>query len=384
MRKTSESSALLRYEQDEQESEIEDGLEADSDGQEEFYSPWRSITAAVSLLCLGFVVVAFYPRASPSVHLSAGADLLEKWEQIPDISKVINRAQRLQPEQHLRNLRDLFVTYQPYPPQALPFVRTECVIDAVQATAYLGHAVVWLYRAIDYTGLECPDNTPAGCAISVAGFIASISWVASYLSLAASSCSDAVNSGALCAADWTALIADMSEIASSGAGVKRHCDYKGQTAGLLLLNETAKPWQRFVSSASGPAKTILAITKKEHADTERKFDITQCVMDVTNAASFLVRATLQIATATVGCPDPKACTIDILEVISSFSWVSRFVSMAVADCSTGRHMQARCAGDISNLVAAVANGPAAGMATISDCADYPDPAYELLHEPTAR
>ena len=81
----------------------------------------------------------------------------------------VNLLAGLQPGAPVRNLRDLFVTYQPYPEQILPFVRTACVIDAVQATAYLGHAVVWLYRAIDYNGLECPENTPAGCAISVAG-----------------------------------------------------------------------------------------------------------------------------------------------------------------------------------------------------------------------
>ena len=75
----------------------------------------------------------------------------------------------LQPASPVRNLRDLFITYEPYPQEILPFVCTACVIDAMQATAYLGHAVVWLYRAIDYNGLECPSNTPAGCAISVAG-----------------------------------------------------------------------------------------------------------------------------------------------------------------------------------------------------------------------
>jgi len=389
---TSESSALLRYEQVEQDSEIEDGFESPADLAEaevdsdspEGTSHWRSISASVTLLCFAFVAVAFYPRSS-HFELAATADLLDEWAQIPNISRVITRAQGLQPGAPVRNLRDLFVTYQPYPEQILPFVRTACVIDAVQATAYLGHAVVWLYRAIDYNGLECPENTPAGCAISVAGFVASISWVASYLSLAASACSDTVNSGALCAADWTALVADMSEIASSGAGVKRNCDFGGRLTGLLKIHHPPKPYyERLVAAAQGPAKTILEITKKEHADQERAMDITMCVMDVTNAASFLVRATLQIGAATVACPDPKACTIDILEVISSFSWISRFVSMAVSDCSKRGNMKARCGADISNLVAAVANGPAAGIATTSDCADHPEPAYELLHEPTAR
>jgi len=126
------------------------------------------------------------------------------------------------------------------------------------------------------------------------GFVASISWVASYLSLAASACSDTVNSGALCAADWTALVADMSEIASSGAGVKRtfrfwlegyrrafggvwgvggfkhnqpgrNCDFGGRLTGLLKIHHPPKPYyERLVAAAQGPAKTILEITKKEH------------------------------------------------------------------------------------------------------------------------
>lgn len=72
----------------------------------------------------------------------------------------------------------------------------------------------------------------------------------------------------------------------------------------------------------------------------RGFDIAMCVFDVTNAASFLVKATLQIATATVACPEPTACAIDILDVIASFAWVSRFVSLAVSDCAEDRHVQA--------------------------------------------
>ena len=43
-------------------------------------------------------------------------------------------------------------------------IRTECVIDTVQAAAYLGQAVAFLYKAIDYDGLECPNNSPVGCA----------------------------------------------------------------------------------------------------------------------------------------------------------------------------------------------------------------------------
>ena len=166
-----------------------------------------------------------------------------------------------------RNLRDLFTQYGPYQDGELPWVRTQCVVDSVQASAYLVQAVVFLYRAIDYQGLECPKNTPSGCAVSVAGFIASLSWVASYISLAASSCGDAVNSGALCAADWTALMADFAEVASSGAAVKNDCDFGGKISALLLhidRNRKTHPyyhWEQFLPAGAGPA---VIMARKRH------------------------------------------------------------------------------------------------------------------------
>jgi hypothetical protein len=46
-------------------------------------------------------------------------------------------------------------------------------------------------------------------------------WLASYLSLAASSCAEAMNSNALCGADWMALTADFAEVANAGAGIRQ-------------------------------------------------------------------------------------------------------------------------------------------------------------------
>ncbi|CAE7235634.1 unnamed protein product [Symbiodinium natans] len=364
-------------------------VKRDSDGSDDdnlsASRRWRFTTGMFVLLCVAVTAFAFYPSTTSHRHFSKSLVGLEEWEEIPNISGVIQRAKGLDPVKTPRNLRDLFVQYEPYQAAELPWVRTQCVIDAVQATAYLVQAVVFLYRAIDYEGLECPKNTPDGCAVSIAGFVASISWVASYISLAASSCGDTVNSGALCAADWTALMADFAEVASSGAAVKDDCDFGGRISGLLLhidRDRRTHPyyhWQQFLPGGAGPA---VIIARNRHMNTMRDFDITQCVVDVTQAAAFLVRATLQIHSATLGCPQARACTIDILDVISSFSWISRFISLAVTDCSVAGSQKALCAAQISNLVAAVANGPAVGIATTSDCADFPDTIDERLHEPT--
>ena len=50
-----------------------------------------------------------------------------------------------------------------------------------------------------------------------------------------------------------------------GLGATRHCDFKGRLTGLLHFETRKKPYyERFIAAAKGPAKTILAITKREH------------------------------------------------------------------------------------------------------------------------
>jgi len=89
---------------------------------------------------------------------------------------------------------------------------TQCSVDVVQATAYLGQAVVWLDKAVTYEGFQCPDNTQTGCAVAVEAVITSLFWVASYLSLAASSCAASINAEAACAGNVTGVAADLGEL----------------------------------------------------------------------------------------------------------------------------------------------------------------------------
>ena len=72
----------------------------------------------------------------------------------------------------------------------------------------------------------------------IAGFITSVTWIASYLSFAANACGAAVNSGALCAGDWTALMANFGEMATVGAAVKEDCDFNKDWLALLKITGT--------------------------------------------------------------------------------------------------------------------------------------------------
>eukprot|EP00439_Symbiodinium_sp_Y106_P072034 s1855_g13.t1 len=298
----------------------------------------------------------------------------ETWEELPGIDKVIRKAQSLKQDKPLRNLQDLFYDSQP---EELPWIRTECVIDTVQAAAYLGQAVVFLYKAIDYDGLECPNNSPVGCAASVAGFITSISWIASYLSFAANACGQAVNNGALCAGDFTALMANFGEsggsgggccvfsmdlcvdverprIATVGAAARADCNFGKNALQILTRTETiSPPWLEFVPAGASP-KVEKALKIKGHKDQQRNrdYDIVQCAVDVTNSASYIVRVILQIRAAGSACADPKSCAghcaISQRNIISSFAWISQFTALAVSDCQVGADQKALCTADISD------------------------------------
>ena len=283
---------------------------------------WYFLGAGLALLVVLGVAAKVVYRSPETLLQSKNFDIstVQEWEEIPGIDKVVEHAKTLELKQPLRNLGDLFYESQP---EELPWIRTECVIDVVQGAAYLGQAVVFLYKAIEYDGIRCPDNSPAGCAASVAGFITSVTWIASYLSFAANACGAAVNSGALCAGDWTALMANFGEMATVGAAVKEDCNFDEDWLAILKITGTddAGPgWKTFVPAGASPTvETVTKVDALRTAHRNRAFDLTQCVVaDVTNAASYIVRAILQIRSAASACPEPKACAINIMNIISSW------------------------------------------------------------------
>ena len=130
---------------------------------------WYLAGAGLALLVVLGVAAKVVYRSPETLLQSKNFDIntVQEWEQIPGIDQVVEHAKTLELKQPLRNLNDLFYESQP---EELPWIRTECVIDVVQGAAYLGQAVVFLYKAIKYDGIRCPDNSPAGCAASIAGF----------------------------------------------------------------------------------------------------------------------------------------------------------------------------------------------------------------------
>eukprot|EP00439_Symbiodinium_sp_Y106_P048763 s140_g6.t1 len=134
-----------------------------------------------------------------------------------------------------------------------------------------------------------PNNLPVGCAASVAGFITSITWIASYLTFAANACGQAVNNGALCAGDFTALMANFGEIATVGAAARADCNFGKNALQILTRTETiSPPWKEFVPAGASPA-VEKALKIKGHKDQQRNrdYDIVQCTAGITNSVSYI-------------------------------------------------------------------------------------------------
>lgn len=97
-----------------------------------------------------------------------------------------------------------------------------CVVNAAQAAAYIGHAVLSLRGAI----VDCPPDKDlaASCSAQVSGLTQSVSLIAAYLSNAATMCSrTTIIVGAQCSNRVTSVIAGLAEISAGGSAAADDC-----------------------------------------------------------------------------------------------------------------------------------------------------------------
>jgi hypothetical protein len=92
---------------------------------------------------------------------------------------------------------------------AYNFGKAQCSFDVLNGASFLARAILQVVDAAHH----CPN--PRQCAMDVLNLVASFSWSASCLSLAAADCAPAVgDSQALCAADVTNLAAAVASFSS--------------------------------------------------------------------------------------------------------------------------------------------------------------------------
>lgn len=318
-------------------------------------SRWQlGATAAISIGMAATAAFLWESNEAPSLT-KATAERIETWEDIPGIDRILRRAEELEPIEV---------------PLPTEWNLTECVIDGFQAGTYLGTAVIELYQAIEIEGSRCPDDSPAGCAASVAGIFAAISWVGAYISMAANACVAAGDTKANCANDWLTFMASLSEVAVAGAAVSEDCNFNKDWLKILHITKEEKEpgWKKFIPAAAGPkVDTLVKFDKLKRANQAKRANHGKCALDVFNSLAYIVREVIQIKQATLACPDPYNCAISIMNVLASFGWIIRFGSVMAIDCTNKPNQKVQCSSDIAEMFAGLVNLPANGMASTQDC-----------------
>lgn len=231
----------------------------------------------------------------------------------------------------------------------------ECTIDTEQAIAYLAQSYILLETASG----SCPRGTRTDCLANVEGMLGSLTWVASYVAMAANACGPD-RWRAVCSSEIAGSLADFQDIAASSTAMKEDCNYNN-----LLYSRHAL-----------------------HRD--RTKEIIGCTFDTNLAQSYLQRAGQQTAvTATHGgCKEGRSggrqCGADVFNILSSLGWVSQFVSLAATDCiRDGVDGHAACSAEISDIVASVSSLVANGATLGFDCRHGSDNVTNVTKEMVA-
>jgi len=290
----------------------------------------------------------------------------------------------------------------------------DCTIDIAQSLAYIGTVALNVRAAMD----ACPKSSRATCSANIAAIITSLSWCVSYLSFAATSCTHTINAKATCAGSASWVIGAFGEFAFATSAIVADCtnywsevrdDFKSAKEKVEEHTEKWKEhkeklkakvegwWLHHHSKTSTITTTTITTTSswrhhwsihktlwqnaygKLKARTDRAASISACTFSGVQASSYLVRAALQIRAAAETCPNPQECTIEVMNVISSFAWIANYIALMVSDCPIGSNSKAYCAADSADLVAAVTT-LVAGAASVGDDCDPHGAALQPIAE----
>mmetsp|Transcript_133186 Transcript_133186/g.332518 ORF Transcript_133186/g.332518 Transcript_133186/m.332518 type:complete len:475 (+) Transcript_133186:63-1487(+) len=247
---------------------------------------------------------------------------------------------------------------------------TRCVIDVTQGASHLGQAITATYGAS-----QCKDDSKTGCAANVLGILAALAQASAFLSLAASHCSGSMISEAMCSEDISDMSNALLEIAQSAAGVVDDCNY-------VPLWGPPEDWNNHHPTSRRLHQRIqLPFPKSsetQQAELDRKFDQTNCGLDIVTATMYSMNSIFLIKDAATNCPDPAACTVDVLNVLATFAYVAQYLSLVASDCPIEGNQRGACSSDIADIVGSAMSVVAVGIVLREDCTDHPNKTVEAM------
>eukprot|EP00929_Paragymnodinium_shiwhaense_P089784 TRINITY_DN49978_c0_g1_i6.p1 TRINITY_DN49978_c0_g1~~TRINITY_DN49978_c0_g1_i6.p1 ORF type:complete len:465 (+),score=80.43 TRINITY_DN49978_c0_g1_i6:70-1395(+) len=293
----------------------------------------------------------------------------------------------------------------PILPNDKPEDKISCVIDASMASTFLGSAGLSI-RAATHTCTGKPGDG-AECSASVSGVLLSVSWVAAYISLAVAQCGDTLNFKAVCASDAACIMASLSEATSGASTIQSACVEAMASTGSLNAPKrttTAAPGAapapppksskisfgtfsnfkrlparipafKLTPALRIPAAPTLRPTRSPAEvaaeQEERQASIASCSIHAVQLVNLLGIIGVNIHGAKLGCNlkdvNQKSCTISVLNLLASFSWVGTFIALLANECPEAFDVRAACTVGATQLTAGILNTVACSTAISSDC-----------------
>lgn len=241
--------------------------------------------------------------------------------------------------------------------------------------------------------------------------------MATFLSLAASHCSQTVNLEAVCASGATGLVAALAKVSVEASTMAANCE------GGAVFSHDPPPaaigsdavWQndRRLTSSSGKTtkeqvtevsqmledtwkalhalnETIPSLNLTDPAFEEKyKMELdtalATCVIDASQAATYLAQMGVSIQKAAKGCPMQPAlhsvpgaqelndmiCAESLAEIISNVFSAGAFIASAISHCTLGINAQALCAQGAVGVVAATSELVQFIISMHSACTAFP-------------
>jgi hypothetical protein len=187
-----------------------------------------------------------------------------------------------------------------------------------------------------------PNDNNEMCVIGLLDLFSGMLWVGDYMASAATECGLHVIPQAGCVAESLAIGANMLEIGRFAIDINRTC--------------IPRFAQVFDEQTAGVGSTQ---------------NIGACLMDVDIESASLERTSMEIMALFQECQlkDPRACFVDIFNLIGNFAWAAQFLTASILDCSPEVVFDlagAVCSEAISNTIAEVTS-LVAELAVIEGC-----------------
>jgi len=205
----------------------------------------------------------------------------------------------------------------------------QCSLNGGEAADSLMDAMVYIWASVE----RC-EHTPntVECTVDITSAIASVTDMINFILGAVQSCGGGLQGEhAQCGKAIGHVTSSLAHITASSAGIVEHCP------------NSNRPAIKDYEALQAVKNTIFF-----------RHNLAHCILDVKSLSKTLFYASGTLVELKTSCQDKGQkngqCTYHILQVVSAFAWMGKFIAGAVGHCSRPMNDNAACASDVMGLI----------------------------------